>query len=319
MKIRDIGGEFSLIRRLTRRYDDPRIVRGIGDDCAVLEYTGDRYLLVTTDMMVENSHFTTSWYTPFQVGRKLMEVNVSDIVAMGGTPTYAFISVALPGETEVEFMDELYRGIYESADRHGVALIGGDTTHGAQMALNIALLGEVEKGLLCRRSDAVPGELICVTGTLGKSAAGLNLLLKGKEGDLSGYLEPTCRTAAEGKRIARYAGAMIDVSDGLASEVGHICEESGTGAAIEHEKIPLSPATREAASALSMDPREFALHGGEDFELVFTLSEEELPSLRREFPDFTAVGRILPRAEGISLLVNGKKTALRGGYDHFSA
>ncbi len=152
MKISEIGGEFALIDRLmSREVSDPAIIKGVGDDCAVLEYTADRYLVVTTDMMVENSHFASRWFTPYQVGRKLMEVNVSDVVAMGGVPRFAFISVALTRETEVEYMDELYRGIYASGRTHGVHLIGGDTTHGSEIVLNLTLIGEVEKGLLCLR------------------------------------------------------------------------------------------------------------------------------------------------------------------------
>jgi thiamine-monophosphate kinase len=247
-----------------------------------------------------------------------MEVNVSDIVSMGGTPTYAFISLALTKDTEVEFMDELYRGIYASADKHGVALIGGDTTHGAELVTNIALLGEVDKDFVRLRSDARPGELICVTGTLGKSAAGLNLLLKGMKGDLKGYLEPECRLAAEGRAIARHARAMIDVSDGLGSEVAHICEESGTGARIDQSAIPLSASTREAARILSMDPHEFALYGGEDFELVFTLPADRVDTLRKDFSDFTVVGEVLGKEEGIYILKDGKKEKVRGGYNHFA-
>ena len=126
MKISEIGGEFAFIKRVTGvTYDDPAIVCGVGDDCAVLEYDRDRYLLVTTDMMVEGTHFSPAWCSPFQIGKKLMEVNVSDIVAMAGTPRWALISLALTPDTQVEFMDEFYRGLYDSAARHGVALIGG--------------------------------------------------------------------------------------------------------------------------------------------------------------------------------------------------
>ncbi len=319
MKISEIGGEFALISRLSRRdYSDPAIIRGVGDDCAVIAHTAEKHLLVTTDMMVEDSHFKAGWANPFQVGKKLMEVNVSDIVSMGGTPTYAFISLALTKDTEVEYMDELYRGIYASADKHGVALIGGDTTSGAGIVLNIALLGEVEKDLLCLRSDAKPGDLICVTGTLGKSAAGLYLLLAGKSGYLKGYQEPECRLVSEGRIIAKRAHAMIDVSDGLASEVGHICEESGTGARIDHASIPLSADTREAARAVSMDPYDFALNGGEDFELVFTLPPGEETALRKEFSDFTVVGEILKKSDGLFILKDGKREELKGGFNHFA-
>jgi len=324
MKIADIGGEFALIKRLTgRHYADPAIVRGIGDDCAVLEYNRDRYLLVTTDMMVENDHFSLRWHSPCQIGWKLMESNVSDIIAMGGSPRWAFLSLALTPATDVEFMDELYRGLYASADRHGVAILGGDTTHGRDHVLNATLIGDVAKGGLCLRSGALPGDLICVTGDLGKSQAGLKLLLNGErerclDGHLDGHLAPRCRLESEGKAIARHAHAMIDVSDGLASEVRHLCEESGTGARIHRLEIPLSGATVAAAALAAGDPYEYALYGGEDFELVFTLPPGEVPALREEFSDFTVVGEIVPAEEGIFLLDDGKLEGLKKGYDHFA-
>ncbi|MBN1532474.1 MAG: thiamine-phosphate kinase [Spirochaetes bacterium] len=319
MRIAEIGGEFALINRLMRRVDgDPSVIKGIGDDCAVLAYTAERHLVVTTDMMVENSHFSRGWFSPFQVGKKLMEVNVSDIVAMGGVPRYAFISIALTRDTEVEYMDELYRGIYASGDKHGVHLIGGDTTHGREIVLNLALIGDVEKDLLCLRSDARPGDLICVTGTLGGNQAGLELLLAGKGGHSIEFLEPQCRLAGEGQIIARHANAMIDVSDGLGSEVRHICEESGVGARIDAGTIPISAEVREAGRTVGKDPIDFALSGGEDFELVFTLPPDRIDALRTEFTDFTIVGDILPRQEGLFLNKEGKRIDICRGYDHFA-
>lgn len=320
MKISDIGGEFGLIKRVTgARFEDPAVVKGVGDDCAVLEYTGDSYLLVTVDMMVDGSHFSLDWHSPYQVGKKLMEVNVSDIIAMGGSPRWAFISLVLTPETSVEFMDELYRGLYDSAGRHRLALVGGDTTHGGIMALNLALVGDVEKQFVRFRSGARPGDLICVTGTLGKNEAGLRLLQAGKKtGYLSGYLEPRCRREEEGKIIARRAHAMIDVSDGLASEVVHICEESGTGARIDRGDLPLSKETVEAARAVSGDPREYALYGGEDFELVFAIPPDRIAGLRNEFSDFSVVGEILPKVEGLYILSDGNKMEMKRGYDHFA-
>jgi len=320
MKLSDIGGEFAFIKRVTGiSYGDPAIVKGVGDDCAVLEYTAGTYLLVTVDMMVENSHFSLEWHSPVRVGKKLMEVNVSDIIAMGGTPRWAFISLALTPDTEVEFMDEFYRGLYDSARKHGVALIGGDTTHGREMALSLTLVGEVEKQFVRFRSGARPGDLICVTGTLGKSEAGLKLLQNGKRtGYLEGYLEPKSRCAEEGKTIARRAHAMIDVSDGLGSEVAHICEESGTGASIDRDKIPLSRETMDAARSVGGDPYLYALYGGEDFELVFTITPEQCEILRKEFSDFVVVGEILPKEDGLYIRKGGRKLDIKKGYDHFA-
>jgi thiamine-monophosphate kinase len=318
MKISDIGGEFELIKRLTlKKNHDVNIIKGIGDDCAVLRFTKEKHLLITTDMMVENDHFNLKWYKPSQVGRKLMEVNVSDIVAMGGVPKYAFLSMSVLSDTQVEFMENFYKGLYASASRHGVLLLGGDTTHGTEYVFNLALTGEVEPSLLRLRSKAKPGDIVCVTGTLGKSTAGLNLLLNGIEGHTKDHIEPKSRTAAEGKAIAGCANAMIDVSDGLGSEVVHICGESHTGACIFYDDIPLSRETVESAGILGLDPYDFALYGGEDFELVFTIQKENIKKLKMVFTDFTEVGRVLREEEGIFILKEGKKLPVKKGYDHF--
>jgi thiamine-monophosphate kinase len=316
MKISEIGGEFALIKRITKKIKDSNVIKGIGDDCAVLKYN-KKYLLITTDMIIENDHFNLKWQTPFQIGMKLMETNVSDIVSMGGTPKYAFVSLCIKKNTSVEFMDKLYKGIYASAKKHKVLVLGGDTTHGTEYAFNLTLIGEVKKKLLRLRSSAKINDLICVTGKLGGSTAGLKLLLNNKKGFLRNHNEPKSRTAKEGKTIAKYCNALIDVSDGLASEVQHICEESNTGAEIYLEKIPISKTTFSSAKKLSMNAFDFALYGGEDFELVFTIPEKNLSRLRKEFSDFTLVGKILPKEQGIHLLKKGKKLPLKKGFDHF--
>lgn len=318
MKISEIGGEFELIRRLTRgKTTDKRVIRGIGDDCAVLEYTKESYLLITTDMMVEDDHFNLKWYSPHHIGMKLMEVNVSDIVSMAGIPTYALISICLPSSTTVEFMDDFYKGLYLSAEKHGVAIIGGDTTHGDRYVFNCTLLGQVSKKLLRLRSYAQKGDKICVTGCLGGSTAGLKLLQKGLKGYIRDHTEPESRTAVEAQIIARYAHAMIDVSDGLASEVTHICNESKAGACIHYDTIPLSTHTIKSAELLKENPREFALYGGEDFELVFTIAEEKITELKRHFTEFTVVGEIFEQEMGVYLLKDGQKHELTSGYNHF--
>lgn len=316
MTIKEIGGEFALIERIARRYTDPRVIEGIGDDCALLDLPAGR-LLVTTDMMVEGDHFRTDWSTPRQIGAKLMESNVSDIVCKGGTPDFAFLSICLTKATSVEFMDGFYAGLYESAERHGVKLLGGDTTHGDRHVLNLTLLGSAGARTPLR-SGARPGDLLCVTGQLGGSTAGLKLLLRGVPGDLDDHLNPRCRTVAEGRIIARHATAAIDVSDGLGSETRHIAGRSACGAVIRREAIPLSASTREAAARLGLDPYDFALYGGEDFEIVFTLPPEHLAPLRADFGDFTVVGEMRPAAEGIWLETGGGREALKAGYDHFA-
>ncbi|MFH1240067.1 MAG: thiamine-phosphate kinase [Candidatus Diapherotrites archaeon] len=318
MNIKDLGGEFELIKRLAgKELTDSSVIKGIGDDCAVLEFSEYYHLLVTTDMLVENDHFALKWQTPYQIGMKLMECNVSDIAAMGGIPNYAFVSLSLKKETSVEFLDELYKGLYESAEKHNVKIIGGDTTHGTEYVFNLCLLGSVKKELLRLRSSAKIKDLICVTGNLGGSKAGLELLRQNKTGFLDDYLEPKCRTSEEARTIAKYCNAMIDVSDGLGSEVNHICAESKCGAEIYYEKVPVSETTTESARTLNADAVEFALYGGEDFELVFTIPEEKVNLLRREFSDFTIVGKILYKEEGVQLIKDKKKSLLKKGFDHF--
>ena len=316
MKLKDLGGEFALINRIARQYDDQRLVMGIGDDCALLDWPKGQQL-VTTDMMVEGDHFRTDWSSPQQIGGKLMESNVSDIVCKGGTPVFAFLSLCLTKETTVAFMDGFYEGLYASAARHGVMLVGGDTTHGDRHVLNLTLIGTAGPRTP-RRSGAQVGDLLCVTGRLGGSTAGLKLLLHGQAGDLEDHVNPRSRTVAEGRIIARHATATIDVSDGLGSETRHICEQSGCGARIDRDRIPLSAATRETADRLGLDAYDFALYGGEDFEIVFTLPPARLRDLRAEFDDFTVVGEMLPATAGISLMVDGRVEALKRGYDHFA-
>jgi thiamine-monophosphate kinase len=319
MTIGEIGGEFELLRRLTRRdLSDPALKLGVGDDCAVLAYTDTRDLLVTTDMMVEDDHFSTAWQTPFQIGMKLMEVNVSDIVCKGGVPKFAFLSMCLKKDTSYEFVEDFYRGLYASAGNHGVLLVGGDTTHGAQLVFNLAMLGEVDPKILRLRSGARIGDLVGVTGTLGGSTAGLELLRNKLHGHTLDHLEPKSRLAAEGLAICRHANATIDVSDGLASEVTHLARESGIGAVIEYDKIPYSSTTIESARRLARDPADFALYGGEDFQIVFSIAEDEMPRLREEFADFTIVGEMRPAEEGIYLRKDGQKLPLQKGYDHFA-
>ena len=269
-------------------------------------------------MMVENDHFCLKWQTPFQVGMKLMEVNVSDIISMGGEPEHAFLSMSLTKDTQVEFIEEFYRGLYSSAKEHGVTLLGGDTTHGTEYVFNLTLLGKVCPSGLRLRSMAKVGDVICVTGMLGGSTAGLKLLLKNKSGYLKDHLEPKSRTVNEGRMIASFANAMIDVSDGLGSEVTHICNNSNVGAVINHNSIPISRNTIISGETVKMDPYDFALYGGEDFEIVFTIEKNKINELKKIFTDFNEVGEILPLEKGIYINKNGQKLKVEKGYNHFA-
>ncbi len=325
MKIHDIGGEFALIDRMARQSPviHPDLVTGIGDDAAVIGgwFPDGDYLLVTTDMLVETRHFRRDWATAAQIGNKSVACNVSDIAAMGGTPTFMFVSLALERDTQVAWVETLYKGMAQACQRYGVVLAGGDTTQAEAATISITLLGRVSPGNLRLRSHARPGELLCVTGHLGGSAAGLALLAAGlptppylKEK----HLAPVCRLDLS-PLIAPVARAMIDISDGLAAEVNHICDQSGTGAEIDVKEIPIHPAVHDAARQTGNDPLDFALSGGEDFELLFSIPRDNKPLLDEKGVSVTVVGRVTEATSGRVLsFPTGKRLALSGGYDHFS-
>jgi thiamine-monophosphate kinase len=325
VSIRDIGGEFVLIERLAKLAPTAHadLVAGIGDDAAVIEgqCPGDDYLLVTTDMLVASSHFRSDWATAEQIGVKAVACNVSDIAAMGGTPTFMFVSLALAPQTPVAWVESLYRGMGDACRHYGSVLAGGDTTHGETTTINITLLGRVARDALCLRSHASPGDLLCVTGPLGGAAAGLTLLAAGL--DPPDYLKlkhvaPTCRLDASGI-IAPLANAMIDISDGLAAEVNHICDRSSTGAELVASQIPMHALTREAARQTGSEPLQWALSGGEDFELLFSISDEKLALLEQQLSGTAVVGRVTDSPSDRTLLLpDGKRIPLAGGYDHFS-
>jgi len=325
MKIHDIGGEFALVDRLARQsqVNHPDLVAGIGDDAAVIggSFPDGDYLLVTTDMLVENIHFRRDWATPLQVGIKSVACNVSDIAAMGGTPTFMFVSMALSPDTEVAWVEALYKGMAEACRRYGVVIAGGDTTHGEVAAISITLLGRVSPENLRLRSHAHPGELLCVTGSLGGSAAGLAMLAAGLEPPPNlkeKHLAPGCRLDVS-PAIASLARAMIDISDGLAAEVNHICDQSGTGAEIAVADIPIDPSVRLAARLTGKDPLDFALSGGEDFELLFSISPENKQLLEKNGIQVVAIGWITEAVSNRMLsFPDGKRIPLSGGYNHFS-
>ena len=319
MDISSIGGGMELIKRIkskiTKFSND--VVVGIGDDAAVLKFDKNRYMLMTTDMLVENDHFSLKWSTPKQIGKKSMECNVSDIAVMGGIPKYALISLSLPKGIPLEFVDGFYNGIREVAKRYRIDIIGGDTTHSDEVVVNIAMVGFVEKEFLALRSKAKPGELIFVSGDIGKSTAGLELLRGNEKGkSIKPHLEPKCQLDLARKLVKLGVKTMEDVSDGLASEVKNICNASGTGANIYLDKIPLSKNTVEDARKVGKEPHNLALYGGEDFEIVFTIAKKLVKKLKGL--DVTMVGEITPKKEGIWLIDKGKKLPLGKGFDHFS-
>ncbi len=294
--LQDIG-EFGLIRRIAKaeKISDKDVVVGIGDDTAVLKYKKNLYLLLTTDMLIEGVHFNKK-ATPFQIGWKALAVNISDIAAMGGIPKYGLVSLGLKKNTSLKFVDELYRGIKTIARKFDVKILGGDTVSSSKLVINISLTGEVEKKYLTLRKGAKIGDKIYVTGRLGGSISGkhLSFIPRVKEARyLVKNLHPT---------------AMIDISDGLLSDLKRICEASNVGARIEQSKIPVS---REAVSLQN------ALTGGEDFELLFTVSKKYNNLIKSAKFSITQIGEITKR--GIILLDERNKNIhlKETGFDHF--
>jgi len=324
MLIKDIG-EFDLIRKMSAGLVSTGrpIIAGIGDDSAVLPSSADRLQLVTTDMLVENVHFRLDFAEPFQIGWRSIAVNISDIAAMGGEPTYAFISIALPRDTTVEFVDELYSGMQKIATEYSVDIVGGDTVSAPQIVINVALLGEVESKNLVLRSGAKAGDALVVTGDLGGSEAGLTILMDGLPlKGIEKHLMPVPRVQ-EGRLLARsgYVTSMIDISDGLASEVHHICEASGTGAELHMDSIPLSDNVRQVAEHAGKQPYDFALYGGEDYELLFTCQQDKvLEMLESCRTKLTIVGQIVETPNHVTIEdSSGNIVPLKPrGYDHFA-
>lgn len=323
MHIDELGGEFALIDRLATLVPAGHadLIAGVGDDAAVIRTAPEPgpYLLVTTDILVEDHHFKSKWSEPQQIGIKAAECNISDIAAMGGRPTWMFISLVLTGETEVTWAEKLYAGISASCHRHGVIVAGGDTTRGPVKTVNITLLGTVSQEHLCLRSHARPGDRLMVSGTLGASAAALSYLEHGRSPTnylLEKHLAPRCRLDIS-ETIAPLANAMIDISDGLGSEVRHICRQSGVGAEVLAAAVPIHDDVRAAGKELEIDPLDFALYGGEDFELLFSISEDNVPALIKTGISCHTVGRITEEKEEPRWVAADGARPLAGGFDHF--
>ena len=325
MNLKEFGGEFKFIESIAKTYKDKKIIRGIGDDAAVIHF-GNRYLLVSTDTIVEGDHFSLDYFSPKEVGGKAIESSISDIVAMGGKPQYVFLSLCLPKDVEVKTMKEIYQGIYQKCDKYNIAVLGGDTTHSKNMVVSVTVLGEGQKGKICLRSDAKVGDVIKVTGKLGASTAGFRFFqsfykknkikIEEKKMDFvkKKHLRPQCRLDIIDE-VNFHANAMQDISDGLASELKHICRASKVSAIIDGE-IPIDKKTHLAAQLMGEDAIDFALYGGEDFELVYTVAKKHADKTPG-----VVVGKIIPsvnKKHSVFLQQGAKKILLqKNGYDHF--
>jgi len=317
MDIKELG-EFGLIEEISRSITPPPGILGIGDDCAVIPQLSGMETLVSSDMLIEGTHFLMDDISAYRLGWKSAAVNISDIAAMGGRCTGSFLSYALPKGMQKEWMEEFFRGYNEVSAIYGCPLLGGDTTSSPdRLCISVTVIGECPAGTSRKRSDARKGDLICVTGPLGDSAAGLQVILQGCERDedaqtlIERHYLPRPRIR-EGMAIASTEGAhaMMDISDGIGSDLRHILKASGCGAEIDTASIPMSEELKRKCSALGWDALKLAISGGEDFELLFTISEEAEKTLDIEH---FVIGRISSGHE----LVWKDSDKDYTGYSHF--
>jgi len=322
MKLRALR-ERELVSSIREEFSIKRkdLILGIGDDAAVIRGARGSFLL-TTDLLIEDVHFTASLHPPRCLGRKSLNVNLSDIAAMGGVPRFALLGLVLQKGLEKAWLREFFGGLKDAAEESGVALIGGDISAAKRIVVSITIIGEADTFI--SRSGGRPGDLIFVSGYLGDAAAGLRLLRGGcrlgqnRRADhlLRAFLDPLPQIAL-GRALSRHkaANAMIDTSDGLSVDLLHLCEESGTGAEIDLARLPLSPSIR----ALEKKPAGLALHGGEDYQLLFAVSPGKAGFIARLAKRFRIrqIGK-LTRRKGIFVIdLKGRKHPLKaGGYEH---
>ncbi|HYW36286.1 MAG TPA: thiamine-phosphate kinase [Balneolaceae bacterium] len=288
-------GEQALIRRFFTPQSpaNSEIIYGIGDDCAVLELDSDRYQLISTDQLLEETHFLQSFSAPDEIGYKAAAVNLSDIAAMGGRPTGIFLSLGLPSSTSVSWVSSFMEGFNGLCKKYEVPLLGGDTTGSVHdIMIGITVLGDVPKSHLKLRADAKSGDVVCVTGTLGEAAAGLQLFQKVRsmadnksaEFLVQRYKSPV-PAVEEGQWLGNHSEvhAMIDLSDGLATDGNHICENSQVQMHVYVERLPLSPAFKEFTSGDEVLRTKLALAGGEDYHLLCTVESGTYENLSNDF------------------------------------
>ncbi|MCP4689357.1 MAG: thiamine-phosphate kinase [Desulfobacterales bacterium] len=334
MKLRDIG-EFGLIERIRRGclIRPEGVVKAIGDDAAAFYPDAGRLTLVSTDLLVERIHFFRDDAAGFTLGRKSLAVNLSDIAAMGGRAREAFVSIGAPGDVPVAFLEDLYDGMKSLAAEFRVNILGGDFTgSAADVIINVVVLGSVSEEEMLRRDAAKSGDVICVTGFLGESRAGLHLIQNRIPADDAGlerlrqaHLAPRPHLA-EGRFLAGAGGvhAAIDVSDGLAGDLGHILNQSQKGARLYDERLPISRDLEKFCARFELDPVEHALAGGEDYVLLCTLSPRRAGDILKRYEEtfnrpLHPVGEITDSGVLERILPDGRVRSPRpAGWDHFS-
>jgi thiamine-monophosphate kinase len=343
--IREIG-EFGLIDRLSDRLGRPPdsdLLLGIGDDAAVYRVGGagsdhgSRVHVVTTDALVEGVHFDRTYAPMRMIGWKALATSVSDVVAMNAAPRFATVALGLPSNVSVEHAEALYSGIADACETYGLTVIGGDTTAAARLMLSVTVIGEAAEADVVYRSGAQVGDLLCVTGDLGASAAGLQVLLAGKDGGAEGdgadappdlaafayvverHLMPKARldSVAAWRAAGVRPTSLIDISDGLASEAHHLSLAGTVGVVVDGGMLPVHVQTYQAAHRFDARPEAYALYGGEDYELLFTMAEADLAGLRAG--SYAVVGEVVEPEQAVRLrLPDGNLVPLRAdGYRHY--
>lgn len=308
--------EFEFIQHIKKRFD----LEVIGDDCAVLPFNDTHDLVITSDLLVQDVDFRLLWATPEQIGYKSLAVSLSDIAAMGGTPIWAMLSLAVPDSLwKTDFLDKFYTGWHALADKYDVKLVGGDVSRiNGPFVVDCTVAGNVPSGKAILRSGAKPGDAIFVSGTLGGAAAALRLLESGSNIDtdlVKCQLEPQPQLELAKALIDNdFVHSMIDVSDGLSSDIGHICNASECGAQIYAESVPVnSDLSHYFDQGAALD---LALHGGEDFRLLFTVPQEKISLLKSE--PVSQIGIITANVGIIELITDGRSSILAPkGYQHF--
>ena len=320
-------GEFGLIEHLTRNIEiqNASTIVGVGDDAAVIDHFG-KQTVVTTDLLIENVHFDLM-YTPLQhLGYKSVVVNLSDVYAMNATPTQITLSIGISNRISLEALDEFYEGVYAACEKYGVDLVGGDTASSQKgFIISVTAIGEVAPDKFVKRSTAQKGDLLCCTGDLGAAYLGLIFLERekkiflenpGVKADLEGekyvigrLLKPEARKDLVGffQESGVTPTSMMDISDGLSSEILHLCRQSGLGCVLYEEKIPIAEDTRNAAYKFELDPTACALSGGEDYELLFTISQEDYDKLVLN-EQISVIGYMTEQEKGSKIITKGGNT-----------
>jgi thiamine-monophosphate kinase len=314
-------GEFGLIDHLTKNFEtnQPSTIKGIGDDAAILSF-GDKKCVVTTDLLIEGVHFDLSYMPMRHLGYKAVVANLSDICAMNAKPTQITVSIAVSNRFSLEALDEFFDGIYLASKQYNVDVIGGDTTSSQTgLMISITAIGEADADELVYRNGAKQSDLLVVSGDLGSAYMGLQVLEREKQvfkvnpnsqPDLDAYsylierqLKPEARTDIRTLLFALEIKptAMIDISDGLSSEIIHICKQSKVGCNLYEEKIPVDPQFISVCEEFNIDSTTVAINGGEDYELLFTIAMEDFEKIKAN-PNFTIIGHMTQESEGVHLI-----------------